>query len=376
MNAAYFDDAALARFEARYDTSHEDAALRSRGQFIRKFPLDSLPNLTVDKYVIGHRKRSFCWFVEPGTKDWANIMGATSFKFGIYFGRTKSDPTHKYRFRDRFGTNEKEAFEAVKAAVLYLVKLGAEEQPDFAAIDANPLSQMFKAKILSLYFPKRFLPVCSGEHLDMVGSRLGFPEGLPHSQYQNLIHTAKKRHPKTRSWSEPRFMAFMYKVYIRGEGRITSPITKPRAKHRRVDFEEMQRQRAEIGRIAEEYALRWEKERLAGASLEHLIDKLEDRRDRPGYGHDFLSHSADDVQRYIEVKCVAKFSDGYRFFLSDNERQTSLSAKHCGGYFFYLVFFDGSSNPMELLAIGADQLYPKAELLPSSYEVHFDRKEF
>jgi hypothetical protein len=31
---------------------------------------------------------------------------------------------------------------------------------------------------------------------------------------------------------------------------------------------------------------------------------------------------------------------------------------------------------MELLAIVADQLYPKAELLPSSYEVRFDRKEF
>jgi len=172
-------------------------------------------------------------------------------------------------------------------------------------------------------------------------------------------------------------MAFIYKVYIRGEGLIDSPIAKPRArKHRRVDFEEMQKQAAEIGRIAEEYALKWEKERLAGARLEHLIDKLEDRRDRPGYGHDFLSHSADHVQRYIEVKCVAKLSDGYRFFLSDNEHQTSLSAEHCSGYYFYLVFFAGSCNPVEVLAIVADQLYPRAELLPSSYEVRFDRREF
>lgn len=97
---------------------------------------------------------------------------------------------------------------------------------------------------------------------------------------------------------------------------------------------------------------------------------------RPGCGHDFLSHSADDVQRYIEVKCVAKLNGGYRFFLSANERQTSLWAEHCGGYFFYLVFFDGSSNPVELLAIRADQLYPKAELLPSSYEVRFHRTKF
>jgi hypothetical protein len=47
--------------------------------------------------------------VESGTKAWANIQGPTSFKFGIYFGKTRSDPTRKYRFADKFGTTEKDA---------------------------------------------------------------------------------------------------------------------------------------------------------------------------------------------------------------------------------------------------------------------------
>jgi hypothetical protein len=67
----------------------------------------------------------------------------------------------------------------VKAALLDLVALGATDHPDFAAIGANPLSQMFKAKILSLYFPERFLAVCSSEHLEMLGEIMDFPEGLP-----------------------------------------------------------------------------------------------------------------------------------------------------------------------------------------------------
>jgi hypothetical protein len=368
----------LAKFEAEYDTSHEDSALQTRGLFIRKFQLHSLDKLTLDKYVVGHHDPSFCNLVESGTKAWANIQGATSFKFGIYFGRTKSDPIRKYRFTEKFGTTEKDAFAAVKAALHDLVALGAAASSlDFTAIDANPLSQMFKAKILSLYYPERFLAMCSSEHLQMIAEIMGFPKGLPFSQYQNLLVEAKRGNPTTRKWSEPKFMAYLYKVYLRGELGGERSIKKPRRKkHRRVDFEEMQRQAGEIGRIAEDYALKWEKERLAGAKLEHLIDKIEDRRDRPGYGHDFLSHSADDEHRYIEVKCVAKLRDGYRFFLSDNEHQTSLSAEHCDGYYFYLVFFDGSRNPVELLAIVANQLYPKAELLPSSYEVRFDRKEF
>jgi hypothetical protein len=66
----------------------------------------------------------------------------------------------------------------VRAALLDLVALGATKNLDFAAIDANPLSQMFKAKILSLYYPERFLAVCSSEHLEMLGEILGFPGNL------------------------------------------------------------------------------------------------------------------------------------------------------------------------------------------------------
>jgi uncharacterized protein DUF3883 len=367
----------LTKFDAKYDTSHEDSALRSRGRFIQKFPLRSLPNLTLDQYVVGHNNASFCNLAESGTKAWANIQGATSFKFGIYFGKVRDDSTRKYRFTKKFGTNQKEAFEAVKTALLELVALGAADRPDFEAIDANPLSQMFKAKILSLYFPKRFLAVCSWEHLEILGHMLGLPDGLRSSQYQHLLLELKRKDRTTRKWSEPKFMAYLYKVYVRAGSTAEFQIEKPREeKKRRVDFEEIRKQTAEIGLKAEEYALNWEKERLEGARLKHLIAKIEDRRDRPGYGHDFLSYSGDDEYRYIEVKSVAKVSDGHRFFLSDNEHQTSLSTEHRSGYYFYLVFFDGNRNPVELLAIVANQLYPKAEMSPSSYEVRFDRKEF
>jgi hypothetical protein len=367
----------LVKFEAQYDSSHEDTALQTRGLFLRKFPLHSLNKMTLDEYVVGYSEPSFCNLVESGTRAWANIQGATSFKFGIYFGKTKSDPTRKYRFTEKFGTNEKDAFTAVKTALLDLVALGAASDPDFAQIDANPLSQMFKAKILSLYYSDRFLAVCSSEHLDMLGEIMGFDANLPRSQYQNLLLKAKRGNTTTAKWSEPKFMAYLYKVYVRGDRVIESPIEKPRVKkHRRIDFEEMQKQRSEIGRIAEEYALTWEKERLAGARLEHRVKDIEDRRDRPGYGHDFLSFSGESEHRYIEVKCVARLSDGHRFFLSDNEHQTSLTKEHRQGYYFYLVFFGADGKPAELLAVLAEQLYPKAEMTPSSYEVRFDRREF
>lgn len=283
----------------------------------------------------------------------------------------------KYRFVQRFGTSPKEAFAGVKTALLNLVALGAADSPDFVAIDANPLSQMFKAKILSLYYPKRFLAVCSGDDLRMLADILGFNGGLPVSQYQNLLLKAKRQEPATKAWSEPKFMAYLYKVYVRVGRAVESPIERPRAKKsRRVNFEEMQKDRAEIGKIAEEYALKWEKERLRGSDLKHLVDKIKDRREYPSDGYDFLSYSSVDDERYIEVKSVAKVADGHRFFLSENERETSISAHYRVGYYFYLVYFDGKRNPKEVEAMRADHLYPNAEMSPSSYEIRFDRRKF
>jgi hypothetical protein len=373
---APFDADALAKFNAEYDSSHEDTALQIRGEFIEAYPRGSLGKLTLDDYVTGHHGPSFCNFVESKSKAWANIQGATAFKFGIYFGRTKSDPTRKYRFTSKFGTTSEEAFESVKKVLHDLVRLGEPETPDFKAIDDNPLSPMFKAKILSLYFPEKFLAVCSPEHLKMLGSITGFPDNLPNSQYQHLLLQAKRAHPTTRAWSNPKFMAFLYKVYVR-VNRITEiSIEKPRTKsHRRIDFEEVQKVRKELGQKAEEFALRWEKERLIGASLEQLIGKIEDQRERPGYGYDFLSHSAVGVCRYIEVKSVGTDDEGQRFFLSDNEYRTSKSADHSGAYYFYLVFFNRNGKPSSLRSFLADQLYANAELAAASYKVRFDLRE-
>ena len=79
----------LAKFDAAYDSSHEDTALQTRGVFIRRFPLHSLDKLALEDYVVGHGQPTFCNLAESGTKAWANIQGATSRKFGIYFGKTK-----------------------------------------------------------------------------------------------------------------------------------------------------------------------------------------------------------------------------------------------------------------------------------------------
>ncbi len=371
-----FDTVQLQAFDHAYDVTHEDIAAQTRGEFLKAFPLGSLPKIKLDDYVIGHQQPTFCAHVEAKTRPWANIQGATSEKFGIYFGKTKSDHNRIYRFTRRFGATKEDAFRSVKDALLALIRLGQVSDLDFEAIDANPLSQMFKAKILSLYFPERFLNVCSAEHLEMLGTELGYGEDRPASEYQHRLLLAKLSNRITRGWSNPKFMAFLYDTYVHADRKATPTVQKPRKKAapRKVNFEDVQNQRDAIGKAAEEFALEWERQRLDGVGLPHLISKIEDRRDRPGFGYDFLSHTAQRQQRYIEVKAVGKLpnGEGHRFFLSDNEHTVSESAGHRRAYFFYLVFFGRDGKPEDLRPISAEELYQRSEMSPASYVVRFD----
>jgi hypothetical protein len=364
----------LKTFEKSYDPDREARAEQSRGEFLESFPIRRLNRLKMDDYVIGLQRPTFCDRVEVKTRPWAVIQGSTAIKFGIYFGATKSDSSKQYRFAKKFGDDTTTAFRAVRAALVSLVRLGNDEQLDFAKIDANPLSQMFKAKILSLYFPNKFINACSAEHLQVIGEALGFDPDLPASQYQHLIVQAKNINVTTRAWSNPKFTAFLYRTIVRTESVPGSTIHKPAKKsHRRVNFEDIQDQRDRIGKMAEEFAMTWERQRLEGANLSDLIPAIEDRREQPGYGYDFMSHTDLGRPRYIEVKSVGQIrGDSYRFFLSENERSTSEAAEYGDDYFFYLVFFDGNGAPLQLKSILAKQMYQHAEILPASYTVRFD----
>lgn len=365
-------DSEFRAFARSYSTTREDEALAARGDFLKAFPLSSLKTLTLDDYVIGKGTASFCACVEAKTRAWAYIQGATSFKFGIYFGRTKSDATKKYRYTNKFGTTATDAFNNVKAELVKLVKAG--QTLDFQAIDENPLSQMFKAKILSLYFPEKFFNVCSSEHLEMMAGELGISERKYVSEYQHRLVEFKNKNHLTRNWSNPRYMEFLYGKFLPSHkiAPATGTIEKPKSpSRRRVNFAELQEGWAKIGKLSEEFALAWEQKRLAATKFPELAAKITDRRDRPAYGYDFRSYTAPGQERYIEVKSVGKEKGGYRFFLSENEKGISTSDPCRDDYYFYLVFYGSDSKPERLVAVRATEFYPKSVVEACAFRVRF-----
>lgn len=65
-----------------------NALEKKRNAFLKRFPTDKLDSLSIEQYVIGgkYSKDSFCYWLENLLSKLGNIHGATSFKFGIYYG--------------------------------------------------------------------------------------------------------------------------------------------------------------------------------------------------------------------------------------------------------------------------------------------------
>ena len=357
-------------FEKYYDDAHDKAAIYSQREFIKTFPISRINKLTLDQYVIGKGRPTFCAWVEAKTMAWAKIYGATSFKFGIYNGKTKNDSQIKYRHSKKFGSTPNEAFRAVKSSLLDLLADG--EAKNYEGLDGNKLSQMFKAKILSLYYPDIYLNVCSKDSLYILADELGMDKDLYISEYQRELINVKNKNKRTKGWSNPKFMSFLFSKFIRNDLGKTKQkkISKPKVRSK-VDFDALNEARKKKGIRSEKYALKWEKRRLKQLGYESLIAKIDDRRDKPGYGYDYFSYTEPGKERYIEVKTLTqtKLAGDYSFYLSSNECDVSNSKDHKSGYYFYLVLYDKNNKPIDVIDKPAQELYADAIKYPSTYLV-------
>ena len=79
------------------DSNEWKKAEKLRKEFVKDYPINEIMSLKLDQYVIGkgRENRSFCYRLERQLDCLGRILGATALKFGIYFGKTKTDSQKK-----------------------------------------------------------------------------------------------------------------------------------------------------------------------------------------------------------------------------------------------------------------------------------------
>jgi hypothetical protein len=129
-------------------------------EFLDRWTIENVHNLTLQEYVGLENKDTFCQWVETKTRMLGSIKGMTSIKFGIYERKhPKKRPKNyqndnQYSWLQGYGDNRKTAFENTKQDIIKIIQLS--EVGKFAEIDNILLPDLFKWKVAFLYSNERF----------------------------------------------------------------------------------------------------------------------------------------------------------------------------------------------------------------------------
>ena len=143
-----------------------------REKFVESFPIDKLPEMTLDRYAAGKHSpeigSTFCHWIEFRTKKLGSISGGGIAKLGIYW----SAKNQNWEWNQALQADSAEsAFQKIKDGLIELIQ--AAELKYFDDLDKigdqglGNNKNALRAKPLYLYFPNEFLPISNQKHLDV-----------------------------------------------------------------------------------------------------------------------------------------------------------------------------------------------------------------
>lgn len=350
-----------------------------RTSFTIHFNINKIEKMDINDFVIGKGEHNFCRKIERDLDGLGRIIGSTAFKFGVYFGRTESDPEYTYRHTKIWGNNHNEAYSNITPAIIKLINDG--QNADIDAIIKCRISPMFKGKILSTYYPDRYLNVFSDEHLNyfLKSFDLDTKKTLrldPVLKREALLEF-KNNDEVMRNWSTDMFSVFLYNYYpkrpIKNQKQVgdvlqdyynpdfpSNPIgsevelnilpfvvSNQKANNTnnnsKPDYEKINRLNKKLGDRGEKVVKDFEAARLEKIGRHDLalkVDRVSLKSDNLGY--DILSFDEDEKERYIEVKATRSKVGDANFFLSINELKTAQEKEN---YYIYLVYDILSKEP-------------------------------
>ena len=356
-----------------------------RQKFLKLFPKEKLEDLKIENYALqkgeAESKTSFCYWLENELKELGNIHGATARKFGIYFGVSKSEPNeYKWRVTSRFGNSKEEAFNNIKSAIISL--LNAAENSNLIDIRDNLLSNLFKGKILSTYFPDKFLNIFDDKHLEYFLDKLDliYSDLDDEISKREILIAFKNKDEVMSKWKIYEFSRFLYDSFGRPSKKEEVPNElKEYLENRRdypkikevnaefinlkinpeniglerketksfgkiVDFEKENKINKLLGNRGEEIVFNLEKNYLKNIGKNELANKIKwVSKEDDSLGYDILSFENDGTEKYIEVKSTSQSENcNANFLISSNQYS---KAKRIKNYYFYIVFNAKGKEP-------------------------------
>ena len=181
-----------------------------REEFVNHFTPEYIAVMPIDEYVIGRGKTdklNFSYDLEWTLSGLGSFRGGSSAKFGVWYNKEKKTYLHLKKYADY-----NVAYNDVRQNILSLLDAGSQD--NIQSIIDNPLSLTFKGKILSVYYPTKYINIFKDEHLDFFLDGFGVETDVDTEEEKRmLLAEVKKKYSVFNDWSLQLFSKFLYEAY-------------------------------------------------------------------------------------------------------------------------------------------------------------------
>ncbi len=184
--------------------------------FLIEWPVDSILSMTLQKYANLDDHRSFCYWLEYGSKDLGEIGGIALNKFCLWKYKTKKEfgegylSNNTYAWVKGYGDTVDSAFRNIRQAV-YEIAVAASHM-DLDTIEKIKFHSVAKWKIAYMYSEGRLLPIYTRDALLKITYGLGgnLPENSPIPYLQEFILSRKQS-----DQSQVEYMGYLWDHYVK-----------------------------------------------------------------------------------------------------------------------------------------------------------------
>ena len=181
-----------------------------REEFVKHFTPEYIAVMPIDEYVIGWGKTdkpNFSYDLEWTLSGLGSFRGGSSAKFGVWYNKEKKTYLHLKKYADY-----NVAYNDVRQNILSLLEAGGQD--NIQSIIDNPLSLTFKGKILSVYYPTKYINIFKDEHLDFFLDGFGVETDVDTEEEKRmLLAEVKKKYSVFNDWSLQLLSKFLYEAY-------------------------------------------------------------------------------------------------------------------------------------------------------------------
>ena len=190
-----------------------------RQEFITRFPLESLPEMTVEEYANTSTRDAFIYWLEH-KEVLGGIGGGNASKFGIYkSGNGQYCKGASTKKRDLTGEDLEREYSSLRNQIVNNLRLAGEDRISEIDYSGLKLWPMVMLKILNIYYPEKFFNVYARKVIDPLAVDLEMPKDLLSGRPRNYILLQHLEYMKLKGiepfkgWNYVKLSEFIWKRY-------------------------------------------------------------------------------------------------------------------------------------------------------------------